>query len=321
MQRITLIILLLLLGILVFSCKKDTFDPSCNLDFNLSSCPEEVISLDSSKINRNVLIIGLDGFRSDGVREDITPFLFQLSSLNEVYFTGENSVEDHTISGPNWSSLLTGVHWCKHQVADNDFTNHALANYPSLFSYIENAIPSKNTASIVNWLPINEFLADPIADYAPMDSRSDEVVFQDAFSLLNSGNPIAPDVLFLHFDNLDAVGHSEGFDPNILAYKNALKQIDLYILSLFDLIDTKRQNGEDWLIAIVSDHGGDGTGHGGGQDNDLINKTIFFLDHPTESFRLSHTSSQVDLVPTVLDFLGIQNNRFDCLTDGISIIQ
>ena len=49
----------------------------------------------------------------------------------------------------------------------------------------------------------------------------------------------------------------------------------MYIL--FNTINTKRLSGEDWLIMVVSDHGGDGTGHGDAEP--YINQTIFFAQH------------------------------------------
>ena len=33
-------------------------------------------------------------------------------------------VEEYTWSGPNWSSILTGVHFEKHNVLDNSFDNN-----------------------------------------------------------------------------------------------------------------------------------------------------------------------------------------------------
>ena len=89
---------------------------------------------------------------------------------------------------------------------------------------------------------------------------------------------------------------------------------------MFNTINTKRLAGEDWLIMVVSDHGGDGTGHGDAQ-NPHINQTIFFAHHPNLIFKNQYTSSQADLAPTILDFLGISNPNFDCQTDGVSIFE
>ena len=86
------------------------------------------------------------------------------------------------------------------------------------------------------------------------------------------------------------------------------------------MIETKRGNGEDWLVCIISDHGGEGTSHGGFPDDEDVRHTIMFMNSPNEQFQHWHTSSQADLAPTVLDFLGIQSAEFDCYTDGVSIL-
>ena len=111
------------LAIFTFSCGKTKTTCSNNLDNN--SCLDNTYSIDSNKINRKVLIIGIDGFRAEAMQESITPYLYQLSESSSVFFNKEHSIEDHTVSGPNWSSLLTGVHWCKHQVSNNNFNDQS----------------------------------------------------------------------------------------------------------------------------------------------------------------------------------------------------
>ena len=68
-----------------------------------------------------MLLLGLDGLRSDAMNENNSPFMFALSATDEVYFTASHSVESITYSGPNWSSILTGVHYAKHRVTSNNF--------------------------------------------------------------------------------------------------------------------------------------------------------------------------------------------------------
>jgi hypothetical protein len=44
------------------------------------------------------------------------------------------------------------------------------------------------------------------------------------------------------------------------------------------------------------------------------------MNSPDENFNQWYTSSQTDLAPTVLSFLGIESAEFNCYTDGISVI-
>ena len=318
MKQLVYNVLIMIALITIYSCKKTSTTCSNSLDSN--SCTDNTITIDTNKINRKVLIIGIDGFRSDAMQESITPFMHQLSQQNDVFYNDRHLVEDYTVSGPNWTSIVTGVHWCKHQVTNNNFNDNQLNDFPPFFFYIENADNSINTASIVNWTPINEFLGISYADHAPENSINDSEVSQLAEDALLNQNPLNPDILFLHFDDPDAAGHGYGYSPTITEYCQTLTQTDTYVQQLFTIIDNKRAMGEDWLILIVSDHGGDGTGHGGGQDNEHIINTIFYAQHPTLSFSESCSSTQADLVPTILDFMGISSQAFNCKTDGNSIL-
>ena len=55
-------------------------------------------------------------------------------------------------------------------------------------------------------------------------------------------------------------------------------------------------------------------------DDDDVNRTIMFMNSTSESFNQWYTSSQRDLAPTVLDFMGIESVEFECKTDGVSVI-
>jgi predicted AlkP superfamily pyrophosphatase or phosphodiesterase len=310
--------LLCLLSItLLFACEEE--------DNNHNQEPyryPDVIVIDSLKIDRKVLIIGIDGFRSDVMQESISPFIYGLSQNNNVYCNLNHIVEGITSSGPNWSSLLTGVHLEKHNVTNNNFENDNYNNYPPFFHYIETADNNIQTASIVNWTPINNYIMSDYADFVPVESINDSTVFENAKKILLNTDSINADILFLHFDELDGAGHTYGYSSLIPEYINTVNILDFYAENLFDIIENRRSNGEDWMYFIISDHGGDGTGHGDA-NNPNINTTIFLAEHPFLQLKANccYTSSQADLASTVLDFLGILSSQFEYNTDGVSILE
>lgn len=312
MKRVRYFFVLILPFLIFPACEKYTSDDGCDL---LNSSFE----IDSAKLNRKVLIIGIDGIRSDALQQDSSPFLHALSLEDDVYFTAAHTVEGITYSGPNWSSILTGVHYRKHQVDDNSFEQPNYSEYKTFFEYIEVVDSSINTASIVNWTPINTYILSEVVDYSPTLPINDLEVFESAQNMLINADPFGADVLFLHFDELDAAGHSFGFSYEVPEYVEVLSTIDAYVENLYTTIEAKRQIGEEWLILIVSDHGGEGFGHGDG-GNPHINKTVFFVQHPSIEFNHQHCSNQTDLTPSILDFLGISNPVIDCKTDGVSIL-
>ena len=297
--------------VLLSACKKeDPFVP----------CDENSYEIDQSKISRKVLVIGIDGFRSDAMTANNSPFFYSLSQDPFTYFTANNKVEYLTLSGPNWTTLLSGVHWEKHGVTDNFFVGYN-PSYPSFFHYVENAKPSINTVSICRWLPINSQVVINQADFSPLSTYPDLAVYNQAVKIVNGTDSIVGDVIFLHFDDLDHNGHLYGFHDSIPEYAQAVATMDAYAEGLFNAVEARRNLGEDWIVFIVSDHGGLGTSHTGMPNEPSVNQTIFYANHPTVVFKSNYISSQVDLVPSILSFLGIKNAGFDCKTDGVSLIE
>lgn len=305
--------------IFLAACQQDDALKDC--DEWTTICSDTTMALDPSKANRKVLIIGIDGFRADAMQESVSPFMYGFAQNDDTYFTDQNHVQELTFSGPNWSSLCTGADFCKHTVTTNGFGGNSLDVFPHFFKYLEQARPQKNTVSVVNWTEINEDIASPFADYAPTESINDNEVFTIANNLLNQGSPLVPDVLFLQFDELDATGHDYGFSPDVVEYTDYIATLDGYIESLMSIINAKRLNGEDWLVCIISDHGGSGKSHGGKYDNPNVRHTIMYMNAPGVNFKQWYTSSQTDLAPTVLDYLGVESAEFNCKTDGISVIE
>jgi hypothetical protein len=68
---------------------------------------------------RKALLIGIDGLRPDALPAAQTPNLDRL--INAGCFTDQAKTSAVTVSGPAWSSLLTGVWPDKHGVHDNTF--------------------------------------------------------------------------------------------------------------------------------------------------------------------------------------------------------
>lgn len=297
------------------------FFNSCEKDIPVNVCEiqDDSVKIDSLKVNNKILIIGIDGFISDAMTQEMTPYIYEFSQRN-AYRNLSHLTEKDTYSGPNWSSILTGVHYKKHNVTDNSFDRSLFDMFPTFLNYIENNVNSINTASIVNWLPINQKILSNDVDYFSKSQISDSLVFIEALNLLLNNDPIKPDILFLHFDELDAAGHNFGFSSNITEYRETLQNIDLYVDSLVSIIDNKRLFDENWMCILVSDHGGDGYSHGD-YNNIKIRETVFIVEHPSQNFKSQHKSNMTDVAPTVLDFIGISSANFDCSRDGQSILE
>ena len=249
-----------------------------------------------------VLIIGIDGCRPDALVAAKTPILDALIRDGAVSYQAQTC--ENTVSGPAWSSMLTGVWPSKHGVRDNSFTGSRFDRYPHFFRRLKEACNWRFTASIVSWEPIHSKIvtqADLSTAYA-----TDAEVAQAASQLVNQYDP---DVLFLHFNEVDEAGHSCGFGPNVPGYLEALGLVDGRIgVVLTALCGRKSYGQEDWLILVSTDHGGSGQEH---EENVPEHRTVFLIvsGRATAGGRIESTPHVVDIPPTVFAHLGLCPDR------------
>jgi len=94
---------------------------------------------------QKVLVIGIDGCRSDALLMASTPAIDGL--ISNGIFSPDGLNTDVTYSGPGWSAILTGVWSDKHLVTNNSFSVDDYATYPSFLKRIEDFDENLYTAS------------------------------------------------------------------------------------------------------------------------------------------------------------------------------
>ena len=62
-------------------------------------------------------------------------------------------------------------------------------------------------------------------------------MFDAGIELVSSVNS---DVIFIHFDELDAIGHAHGFSGNVQEYVDKVNELDSYTSELYDIIQNKK---------------------------------------------------------------------------------
>ena len=142
--------------------------------------------------------------------------------------------QQSTSSGPGWSSILTGVWKDKHGVQDNSFAGDNFAEFPHFFRRVKELDPDANLSSIVSWGPIDDNIVAAVDAWTTLRARGsgataairDRSVRDQAVSYLNNSDP---DVLMLHFDQVDIAGHSVGYNAAAAGYRAAISNVDGYI--------------------------------------------------------------------------------------------
>jgi hypothetical protein len=227
-----------------------------------------------------VLIVGIDGAAGRYLRDANTPNIDALVAhgAGNYQFLNEgalvtNPPSGYGASGVNWSTIATGASAAHHGVVDNSFAGNHFDRYPHFFKYLKDLNSALFTASIVDWGPVNEeILADQYADLE-ISNVSDAAVRDATVNLLQTGDP---DAIFLHFDQVDAAGHSIGWGS--APYFTAIQNVDGLIGNVMAALNARPgvvNGSEDWLVLVTADHGGEGTSHFASQG--LINWEVPFI--------------------------------------------
>ena len=299
-------------------------------------------SPNQSLIQPKVLLIGLDGVMFDKFLEKLDPttmpnlsnFKFYTSYTGGIVGSNSRAV---TLSGPGWSTILTGTWLWKHGVFNNRPPLESKVS--SIFKYIKDKYPNYLTSSSYGWGALKRFFIND-SKYIDFNNytvpigetyiESDRASFQFTNDLLNSN----PDIgfLFLHLARVDEVGHKTGIGKD---YLNTIVEVDNYVEQLISSVNSRKSQyqNEDWLIIVTTDHGKDDVGNHGRNSlnekksfiglNKVPNQAIMnrannpnIIDPLNEN--LYDYAAQTDIVPSILNFLNISIPASEYIFDGTS---
>lgn len=275
------------------------------------------VSLYASQ-TRKVLIIGIDGCRSDALQQAHTPNIDSLIAHGlyswDVYHLGI------TISGPSWSDIMTGVWENKHGVQNNQYNNSHYNDYPYFLTHAKEVRPNLYGVQVTEWAPMSDQVYNDGWDQKlKVPDGLGTPTVAAAFTQLSNPNL---DAMFVYFDKVDLTGHASGFSPQNSAYITAIEFVDSCVGLVVDSLH-RRANyaNEDWMILVITDHGGIGTGHGGNTDeerhiwwigsgNRVAHQQIsapdpgsYYMPGGVDSTILAVTPVQTDIAVTALDHL------------------
>jgi hypothetical protein len=291
----------------------------------------------------HVLLIGLDGVNLSKVLEYAYNDDSGFKTAMDQGITGTASIINHTtLSGPSWSTVLTGVWDDKHGVFNNLFRAEPYNLWPSVFNLIEYNKPEINTTIISNWEYLNQ-LADsggyPVDNNvfvgpgdSPADSDASVTALTIAQILATADNPDdISNFLFSYQSQADHAGHefaggSEEYQQAIINLGGNLQQI------LAAIAQVQALTGDDWSIIVTTDHGHQQTvtlpglsiGHGFQSPNETSSFVIFDQAGSNATDGSQNLNFSIaDITPTILSLFGIDlRSDFDgvSLTDDPTVL-
>lgn len=259
-----------------------------------------------------VLLIGIDGVRPDVLARVFTPNIDALIAAGA--FSDQAQTGLPTVSGPSWSSMLTGVWSEKHGVIDNTFVGKNYEAYPDFLTRIETVAPELHTFAVADWNPLVSE-----ADGGPLISPAvDEVVTLDGYIFgwaeadsmstniaIDRLGRSGVDALFVYLGDPDETSHQNGSIG--IEYEHAIERADRNVGRLIEAVRARPSyDAERWLVLMSTDHGRttDG-GHGGESPEE---RTIFFLASGSDAVvgPIAEAPEIVDIAVTALAHLGIE---------------
>jgi len=273
-----------------------------------------------------VLLIGVDGLRSDAVQATPTPVLDGLAKVGVVDW-GTSVIspgvsQSDTVSGPGWTTFLTGTWADRHGVLDNTFKGRDRKRAPHCFELAKQRRSELKTASLVCWLPLQDHVTNAadinvIVRPIPSESENGQTSWAEADRTLVRlacdtlrNEPV--DFVFVYIGAVDVAGHRHGFHPSVSQYTEAIEVADQQIGELTQtLTQRKSSSDEDWLIIISTDHGGKGTGHSNGREDPNVFQVPMIVSGEAAAgcgCQLSREAGTVDVVAVALTHLGVPLN-------------
>lgn len=218
---------------------------------------------DGTDTYERVVIIGVDGAGAF-FKGANTPVIDEIFKNGAVTYDMQSSTP--SISAQAWGSLFHGTIPQIHRLT-NDSAEAAPfdpeSDIPSFFRVVREAYPDAELASFCNWNTINIGIIEDNLGVHKDTADSDADITEKVVSYLAENDP---KLLFVHFDEVDAAGHS-----NVYGNGNHLKQIettDGYIEQIYNAL-LERGLLKNTLFIVTSDHGGSGMTHGSDSDREM----------------------------------------------------
>ncbi len=266
-----------------------------------------------------ICLVGIDGLRLDRAIDRPDPIALTLARLAAEGVRTDLEMEVPTISGPGWSSLLTGTTHAQHGIRDNSFVGSRLWEYPDLLSRAFYKNQSTRTFAAGAWRP----LVDPAGPAGPVIHprleqqwagkhqvmvRDGEVYGYETQDAVIAAGAVADigalgrEVYFVYLGETDIAAHVFGsIGPE---YAAAIRRCDEHLARLVAAVSARADRGEDWLVVVITDHGHlDEGGHGGDSVIERSSFTIARRFGPDQTLDWPEQLAPHQLVDTLLAFV------------------
>lgn len=213
-----------------------------------------------------VVIVSIDGLRADAIASTRTPHLTALLREGAYSLDARTTAPSHTL--PSHTSMLTGVPPTVHGITWNtDRTDErGLVTVPTVFAVAKEA--GLRTAGFFGKAKFKHLLLPGSLDaYAVPRFEAEIVLAPDMMARVRRYlRDERPDLLFVHLADPDVMGHATWW--NSPAYRWGVRRADAAVGQLRAAL--RRAYGDDVVLIVTADHGGEGREHGKNRPGDEV---------------------------------------------------
>ena len=211
-------------------------------------------------VYKHVVVVGVDGMGNFHNNCD-TPNMDRIIKNNpDAAWTDYCLASDPNISGPCWTSMLTGVnpsvHGITNAIVENRFIKYNNPEWPTLFKLIRESRPNATMGCYSSWIgPSNGMVEENLGVDTLWTNYNDKALLDASLDYIAEEKP---EFFFVVFNDVDAAGHANNWATD--AYYEVLTKVDGYVGQVYDAVE-KAGMMDDTLFIITSDHGGWTNGH------------------------------------------------------------
>lgn len=245
-------------------------------------------------MKKKVILISIDGMRSDGLQACENPYVKTLENL--CSYTYAASSMNPSVTFPCHFSMSHSVTPQRHGILTNTYVPQ-VRPVNGIFEKI--CAAGGVSAMFYGWEPLRDITSPGSLKYATyinayMEDSVDTLLTDAAVTLIEEKQP---DFVFLYMVDTDEKGgHDNGWMSD-----EYLRRIHIAVNNLKRIIEAF---GEEYSIIVMADHGGHDRSHGSDLPEDMT-IPLFLYGTEFEPGDNIVNASLLDIAPTIADVMGI----------------
>jgi predicted AlkP superfamily pyrophosphatase or phosphodiesterase len=249
-------------------------------------------------MQNKVILISIDGMRSDGLRACGNPYTGKLEEMCTYTYTGGSM--NPSVTFPCHFSMTHSVTPQRHGILTNTYVPQ-VRPVMGIFEKIKHA--GGISAMFYGWEPLRDIASPGALKFstyinAYMKESSDTVLTDEAIRVIGENKP---DFAFLYMVETDEKGgHDNGWMSD-----EYLRRISIAIDNVKRVIDTF---GDEYSVIVMADHGGHDRSHGSTLPEDMI-IPLFFYGSEFLGGKEVEGISLLDIAPTIAHLMGIEPEK------------